>query len=86
MHDYIVKSSIASKVAQRATHIDTSTSEIRYDTRCYFNVRSKADIIMMIMMWFYKKVYKARTCCTVMQLIDKYGQRMVKRHEKQRMK
>ena len=27
MHDYIVKSSIASKIAQKATHIDTSTSE-----------------------------------------------------------
>jgi len=27
MHDYIVKSSIASKVAQKATDIDTSTSE-----------------------------------------------------------
>ena len=24
---------------------------------------------------FYKKIYKARACCTVMQLIDKYGQR-----------
>jgi len=27
MHDYIVKSSIASKIPQKATHIDTSTSE-----------------------------------------------------------
>ena len=27
MHDYIVKSSIVSKVAQKATHIDTSTSD-----------------------------------------------------------
>ena len=27
MHDYIVKSSIASKVAQKATHIDAFTSK-----------------------------------------------------------
>ena len=27
MHDYIVKSGIASKIAQKATHIDTFTSE-----------------------------------------------------------